>query len=267
MIAAAMPVPRRVAVIPIYNEERTLGEVLGEVAPLVDSFLLVDDGSRDRSPQIARELQRRRPGVWILRHPRNRGMAPSLKTGFFFAARLLAEGRLSPDDILVNLDADGQHPVGEIPAAADRMAAEDLDVLLVVRDFSLYPAYKVFGNRLLTALARLVSGFPYRDVESGFRFIRARCLPSLLPYFTGWKYSCAQEIAIITALQGRRIRNDYPVRINYYRPGTTAADGFAVLVMSLVSWLRVRAGLRSAPGHAERHLAGVAVEAPEGLQP
>jgi len=257
-----MPAPRRIAVIPIYNEEATLGEVLAELDPLVDMMLLVDDGSRDGSARIARELQRRRPGVWLLRHDRNRGMAPALKTGFHYAARMLAEGRIAADDILVNLDADGQHPVREIPAAAARMLRDDLDVLLVVRDFSLYPAYKVFGNRFLTGLARLVSGFPYRDVESGFRFLRARVLPRLLPYFTGWKYSCAQEIAIITALQGMRISNDYPVRINYYRPGTTAADGFAVVVMSVLAWIRVRTGLRSGPARGAAHLSPVTVEPP-----
>jgi glycosyltransferase involved in cell wall biosynthesis len=255
-------VPRRVAIIPVYNEERTLDRVLGEVEPLVDLLILVDDGSRDASTAIIRERQRRRPGIWLCRHPENRGMAPALKTGFFVAERLLAEGVIGPGDILVNLDADGQHPVEEIPAAAARMAAEDLDVLLVVRDFSLYPRYKVVGNRILSALARAVSGFPYRDVESGFRFLRARCLPLILPYFTGWKYSCAQEIAIITALQRLRIRNDYPVKIHYYRPGTTAMDGLAVLVMSLFSWLRVKTGWRSSPRRAAAHLRTVAIEAP-----
>src|SRR5512137_2580860 len=98
---------RRVAVIPIHDEASTLDAVLKDVDPHVDLFILVDDGSRDASAQIAREFQRRRPGAWLLRHPLNRGMAPALKTGLFFAARLLAEGTLQPDDIVVNLDADG----------------------------------------------------------------------------------------------------------------------------------------------------------------
>jgi glycosyltransferase involved in cell wall biosynthesis len=251
---------RRIAIIPVFNEERTLDAVLTQVEGLVDLLILVDDGSRDGSPAILREHRLRRPGIWVCSHRRNRGMAPALKTGFFVAQRLLASGVIAPGDILVNLDADGQHPVEELPAAAARMLAEDLDVLLVERDFSLYPRYKVLGNRLLSALARVVSGYPYRDVESGFRFLRARCLPRLLPFFTGWKYSCAQEIAIITALLGMRIRNDFPVRIHYYRPGTTALDGFAVLVMSFFSWLRVRAGWRAGADRAERHLAGVRIE-------
>jgi len=265
MLSAGESLVRRIGIVPIYNEGRTLAGVLHQLDSLVDLMILIDDGSRDDSAAIVRDLQRQRPDVWFLRHTRNRGMAQALKTGFFLAARLLRDGLIGPGDILVNLDADGQHPLQEIPAAAARMAKEDLDVLLVVRDFSLYPRYKVLGNRLLTGLARAVSGFPYRDAESGFRFIRARALPLLLPYFTGWKYSCAQEIAIITASLGMRIDNDFPVRINYYRPGTTFADGFAVVVMSIVSRLRVRLGLRSAAGRGEAHLATVLLEAPAQL--
>jgi hypothetical protein len=197
-------------------------------------------------------------------------MARALQSGFLFAEKLRAEGTLDGDDILINLDADGQHPVGEIPGAVRRVLDGDLDVLLVDRDFFLYPAYKVLGNRFLTALARLVSGFPYKDVESGFRFLRVRCLQLVLDYYTGWRYSCAQEIAIITALHKLRIRNDYPISINYYRPGTTVSDGFAVLAMSLWAWLRIRLGLRNTGDGNRRRLESLVVETSggqEGVRP
>jgi hypothetical protein len=72
--------------------------------------------------------------------------------------------------------------------------------------------------------------------------MRARVLPGLLDYFTGWRYSCAQEIAIITALSGFRVDNNFRVKIAYYRPGTTIRDGFIVLFMSFYTWLRFRQG-------------------------
>jgi hypothetical protein len=118
----------------------------------------------------------------------------------------------------------------------------------------------VLGNRLLSALARLVSGFPYKDVESGFRFLRVRCLKLVLDYYTGWRYSCAQEIAIITAMHKLRIRNDYPISINYYRPGTTVTDGFAVLTMSIWTWLRIRLGRRNSEEILRRRMEDVVVE-------
>ncbi len=236
-----------IAIIPVFNEEDSLVKVFSEVLSHTDLMIIVDDGSRDGSADRIRGWIGNRPGIYLLRHDRNRGMARALRSGFLFASRLLELGEIGPEDILINLDADGQHPVEQIPAVARKMLQEDLDILLVLRDFSLYPRYKVWGNRFLTALARLLTGFPYRDVESGFRLVRARCLHIILGYYTGWKYSCAQEIAVITALHGLNIRNDYPVRINYYRPGTTLSDGFAVLLMSFVAYLRVKAGWRSTP--------------------
>lgn len=255
--------PRLVAVIPVYNEEETLAEVFDDVDRHVDMMIVVEDGSRDGTLARIRSWMSGREGIYLLRHRRNMGMARALQTGFLFAEKLREDGILDGGDIVINLDADGQHPVGEIPGAVRRVIDGDLDVLLVDRDFFLYPRYKVLGNRFLTALARLVSGFPYKDVESGFRFLRVRCLKLVLEYYTGWRYSCAQEIAIITAMHGLRIRNDYPISINYYRPGTTVADGFAVLTMSLWTWLRIRLGLRGSEEKNRRLLEETALESPE----
>jgi glycosyltransferase involved in cell wall biosynthesis len=253
-------VVKRIAIIPIFNEESTLARVLDDVSSYVDQLIVVNDGSRDRSLERIRRWKEERDGVILLHHTENLGMAQALKSGFLYAEKLRVEGVIQGDDILINLDADGQHPVEEIPAAAQVMLDKDLDILLVSRDFSVYPLYKVWGNRLLTALARIVSGFPYQDVESGFRFIRARCLPNILKYYTGWKYSCAQEVAIITALHRLKIRNDHPVKINYYRPGTTFLDGFAVLVMSIVAFLRVKMDLANTQSRMDKRLARVKVE-------
>jgi len=251
---------KRIAIIPIFNEESTLAKVLEDVSRYVDQMIIINDGSRDRSLERIKHWKEKRDGVVLLHHAENLGMAQALKSGFLYAEKLRADGLIRGDDILVNLDADGQHPIEEIPRAAEVMMEQDLDILLVSRDFSVYPLYKVWGNRLLTALARIISGFPYQDVESGFRFIRARCLPSILKYYTGWKYSCAQEVAIITALHRLNIRNDHPVQINFYRPGTTFLDGFAVLVMSIVAFLRVKMNLANTRSRMDKRLNRVKVE-------
>jgi len=251
---------KKIALIPVFNEEDTLLAVLNDTAALVDQIIIVEDGSRDASREMIREWMSGREGVHLLGHAKNLGMAMALRSGFLFADRLMRRGEIAPSDILINLDADGQHPLHEIPAATREILAEDLDILLVSRDFSLYPLYKRLGNRFLTSLARFLTGFPYKDVESGFRFIRMRSLPLILRYFTGWKYSCAQEIAIITALQRLKIRNDYPVRINYYRPGTTFMDGFAVATMSLVALIRVKIGWQNSAASLADGLRDITIE-------
>lgn len=231
--------PRLVALVPIHNEAPTVLGVLTEVHRRVDRIIAVDDGSTDDTPTLLRDWARGRKGVTILRLRRNVGMAGALKEGFRFAERALRRGALRPDDVIVNIDADGQHRPEYIPRVARLMERGRWDVMLTRRDFSKYPVYKRIGNRLLTWFSSRLSGHPYRDVESGFRFIRARVLPDLLDYFSGWRYSCAQEIALITARTGWRVNNDARVSIAYYRPGTKIRDGFIVAGMALYTWLRI----------------------------
>ncbi|MEK7475893.1 MAG: glycosyltransferase family 2 protein [Candidatus Coatesbacteria bacterium] len=237
-----MPRPAKVAVIPIYNEAPTVVGVLNEVARRVDRVIAVDDGSTDDTPELLREWKKGRRNVSVIRLPRNVGMAGALKRGFQEAERLLKRRVLHPQDILINIDADGQHRSEYIPDIVAFMEKGRWDIVLTRRDFSKYPLYKKWGNRLLSRVARLLSGHRYHDVESGFRFMRARVVSGLLDYFTGWRYSCAQEIALITALAGFRVDNTYVVKIAYYRPGTTIWDGVIVLLMSLYTFVRVKLG-------------------------
>jgi len=216
--------------------------VLARVAGKVDRVICVDDGSTDETPKLLRRWAAGRRGVTILTLPSNVGMAGALKKGFQHAEDLLRKGRLKPGDILVNIDADGQHRPEYITPIARAMEKRNWDIALTRRDFSRYPVYKRAGNRVLSLVARVLSGYPYRDVESGFRFMRARVVPRLLDYFTGWRYSCAQEIALITAMSGFHVNNSYVVRIAYYRPGTTLWDGFIVLFMSIYTWSRFKLG-------------------------
>jgi glycosyltransferase involved in cell wall biosynthesis len=87
-----------------YNEEKTIGELIGEIREKVDlgglpwEILVVDDGSRDRTGAAARGR-----GVRVIRHPVNLGIGAAEQTGLLFARR-------SGYDIAVRMDGDGQHP-------------------------------------------------------------------------------------------------------------------------------------------------------------
>ncbi len=215
---------RTIALIPVYNEASTLVSVLGPVAARVDRVVVVDDGSADGSLELAREWARGRPEAAVLRLPLNRGMSSALREGFVFLAGRMGRGELDPDDLLFTIDADGQHDPDEIPALRDYMCSKALDVALTCRDFSLYPYYKRVGNDLMSLWGSLCSGFRYRDVESGFRGMRLNVIPPLLDYYTGHRYSCAQEIAILTARLGFRVDNDFKTAIRLYRSQTGIRD-------------------------------------------
>ena len=110
------------------------------------------------------------------------------------------------------------------------------------RKFDLYPSHKRLGNRLMSLWGSLWSGYPYRDVESGFRGMRLKVLPALLDYYTGYRYSCAQEIAILTARLGFRVDNNFPTIIQRYRSQTGLSD--VVINAALGFWAFLRWWLR-----------------------
>jgi glycosyltransferase involved in cell wall biosynthesis len=93
-----------IAIIPAYNEEKTITEVLKKASGFVSKVIVVDDGSLDRTARIARAN-----GALVVSHSINRGLGAAIGTGFEAAKRFGA-------DVVITLDADGQHDPSEIPS-------------------------------------------------------------------------------------------------------------------------------------------------------
>jgi len=235
--------PKTLVVLPVYNEEKTLADILSRLNDRVDILICVNDGSKDASLDILNRFAHKRKNTYVVNQPTNSGMAGALKAGFLFVLYLGKKGIAGPEDIVVTIDADGQHKPEYIPDIVRYMTRKGADVVLTRRDFSVYPAYKVWGNRFLTFTNSILSGMRYKDVESGLRLLRVKTLEPILSYYTGVKYSCAQEIALISARSGFKIDNDFIVDIAYYRAGTTVWDGFIVLFFSLLAFGRWAFGL------------------------
>jgi glycosyltransferase involved in cell wall biosynthesis len=230
--------PKVIVVIPAFNEEKTLLNILSRVSPRADYLVCVNDGSKDRTLSILISFARKRKNTFILDLPFNTGMAGALKNGFLFVLYLAQKKKVRMDDVVVTIDADGQHKPEYISKIVSYLNRKKVDVVLTRRDFSVYPTYKIWGNRFLTWTNSILSGKKYRDVESGLRFLKVKTLEPILKYYTGIKYSCAQEIALVSARAGFKIDNEFVVNIAYYRPGTTLWDGFIVLFMSFLAFGR-----------------------------
>lgn len=235
--------PKTIVVLPVYNEEKTLTDILRRISPRVDTLVCVNDGSKDASLPLLEKFARKRNNAYILDLPANSGMAGALKQGFLFVLYLEGKKLVKEGDIVVTIDADGQHKPEYIPGLVRHLQAKKADVVLTRRDFSVYPRYKIWGNRFLTWTNSLLSGKKYNDVESGLRLLKVKTLRPILEYYWGVKYSCAQEIALISARQGFRIDNEYKVEVPRYRAGTTVWDGFIVLGVSLLIYTRQTLGL------------------------
>lgn len=237
---------KRILLMPAYNEERTILDVLERAHPYVDMMIIVNDGSTDRTAMLVSSWAQAHQAIQLLTLPQNQGMSGALLTGFAYIWQLVKAGALSTDDVLINIDADGQHLPEEIPLALDAMDKAGVDVLLGQRSLEHYPWFKHVGNWGLSLWASLLSGFRYRDVECGFRLMRLAVLDDLVAYFTGRRYGCAQEIGIITARRGWKIHNSFPTEISYYRHGARVRDGVVNLVMGLLAFLRVTLRIRHA---------------------
>jgi glycosyltransferase involved in cell wall biosynthesis len=235
-------VPRRIAVVPAYNEEATVVAVLEQLAPLVDELVIVDDGSTDSTRALIEGWLPGHDTVRLLTFDQNQGMSAAYYRAFTELRRQLDAGELDAEDLVFTVDADGQH---ELAVFEDlERITEGLDAQLVRRDLSTYPFYKQLGNWLLSAWATVWAGSRLHDVESGYRVFRLGPLTHALDYYKGYKYSETVEVAVVLCRLGYQVRNDHLVAVPVYRSRTSLTDAFidfgAIPLAAARVWTRRR---------------------------
>jgi peptidoglycan/xylan/chitin deacetylase (PgdA/CDA1 family) len=231
--------PRRIAVVPAYNEEPMVARVLDELYPLVDELVVVDDGSTDGT---RREIERWLPGhdrCRLLWHDVNQGMSEAYVLALTVLRDRLERGELSPNDLVFTVDADGQHDVAVLNELVEITIDEGLDAMLARRDLSYHGPYKKLGNSLLSGWASMWAGNRLHDVESGYRIFRLGSLAHALEFYTGYKYSETVEVAVVMSRLGYRVRNDHVVPVPVSRSRTRLRDAVIDLAVIPVAAGRV----------------------------
>jgi glycosyltransferase involved in cell wall biosynthesis len=158
-----------VVIIPAYNEEKTIADVVRGIPASIPGFkvietIVIDDGSADKTADKAREA-----GARVISHNRNRGLGVTYRTGL--RAAIDADA-----DVIVNIDGDGQFDPGDIPQLVEPVITGEADMATASRfcdraKIPDMPRIKLWGNRFMARVIYFLTGERFYDVSCGFRAI------------------------------------------------------------------------------------------------
>jgi len=168
----------------------------------VDKVIVVDDGTTDMTAEIAGAL-----GAEVIQHKKNIGKGAAIKTIFEKAKKYSS-------DILVLLDADGQHNPNDIPRLLSPIINGQADIVIGSRfkGRSNIPKYRKIGLKILSKLARNFSRIGISDPLSGFRALSRKAYESINLTENG--YGTEIEMLILAKERGLRIM-EVPIEISY----------------------------------------------------
>lgn len=227
--------------IPAYNEEIGIGSIVLSASKVADEVVVVDDGSSDRTAEIASKA-----GATVIRHGFNRGKGSGIKTLFDYAKR-------ENVDILVVMDGDGQHRTADIPKVVRPIEEDSADIVIGSRyidnfDGGETPVYRRFGQEFLNTLVNFFSDTPLTDSQSGFRAL-SRSAVEMLDLETD--SFCIESEMILKAIENDLEIEERPIEPRYEGTGSSTWNPIQhglTICMYLLEEMRYRNG----PGLREK---------------
>lgn len=202
-------------IIPVYNEEDTLAEVITNVlqVPAVHEVIAVDDCSSDGTPAILQQLAREHPQLRWFRHEKNLGKTAAMKTAL----------AMSTGEIVIVQDADLEYDPAEIPDVIDPIVRGKADVVfgsrfLVRKAARVIYFYHYIANKIFTFCSNLLTNMNFTDVGAGYKAFRGEIARNLLLHSA--RFGFDMEVTAKVAKLRCRV---YEVPISYY--GRTYEEG------------------------------------------
>ena len=190
-------------IVPAYNEERFIGSVILKLKQHPVEVLVIDDGSKDLTCQIARAA-----GVEVHCLEFNQGKGTALNTGFQLA-------RQRQPDVVVVIDADGQHLPEELPSVIAPILNQQADICVgsrYIEDTSNTPTQRRLGHKLINLATSVPSGIYVSDSQSGFRAFSPRALD--LIQFKSDDFSVESEMQFLAREHALKVV-EVPITIHY----------------------------------------------------
>lgn len=209
-------------VIPAFNEEKTILEVINSVKPYVSEIVVVDDGSEDKTAYLV-ETPRLKVGTSLLKHIVNRGQGAALETGTEYALKRGA-------DIIVHFDADGQFVAEEINDMVKLIKEGRADAVFGSRFLGKKSHLPFSKKYIIMPLARLINkillGVDLTDPQNGFRALSREAAVNLKIEQRGMAH--CSEILYKVKSGGFRI-DEAPVTVIYHNFGQRFLGGLKII--------------------------------------
>ena len=187
---------RTAAVIPAYQDENHIGDIVRRTRERVDHVLVIDDGSSDQTARRAREA-----GAEVIVHDQNRGKGEAIKTG-------LGQGIGREVAWVILLDSDGQHLPEEIDRFLSAAASVTRPTFFIgnrMNDVARMPFIRRVANRYMSNQISRVCGQKIPDTQCGFRMVDRQLIPELLGGGNHFDYET--EVLIIASRKGYTIES------------------------------------------------------------
>ena len=192
-------------IIPTYNNDRTLEQLITDVLKYTDDVIIVNDGSTDETPGIIAKF----PSVQLISFQKNKGKGLALQKGFELAME--KDFRYA-----ITIDSDGQHFPADFPQFLDKIEKEPDCVIIGARNMGQesVPGTSNFGHKFSIFWFRVETGLKIEDVQSGFRLYPLKFLKDMRLYTK--KYEFEVEVLVRLAWRGVKVLS-VPVHV-YYGP-------------------------------------------------
>lgn len=211
-------------IIPAHNEQKYLKTVLEKTKKITSNTILVDDGSTDKTPKIARKYLNN-----VLIHELNLGKGAAMKTGSDYAFQN------KKAKAVVFLDADDQHDPEEIKEF-EKSLEEGADVVFGVRQIDAnIPLMRYLGNKAASIIINLLVGGYFADIPSGYKAMTKKAYQEIR--WSSQGYEVETEIAVKVAKSSLKVK-EIPIKTIYHDTdkGMTFMGALQVL-LKLPQWV------------------------------